>query len=44
MTGAGVAKDYYDWASEEIERLEGMTDYERQVYSDSLMDETNIDF
>ncbi len=44
MTAAGIGKDYYDWASEEIERLEGMTDYERQVYSDSLMDETNIDF
>ena len=44
MTGAGIAKDYYDFTQEEIERMNAMTDYDREVYNEMLMDDTNIDF
>ena len=44
MTAAGLGKDYYDFASDEIEKMDAMSDYDRKIYNDMLMDETNIDF
>jgi hypothetical protein len=44
MTAAGIGKDYYDWASDEIDRLEEMDPDERAAYNEMMMDETNIDF
>ena len=44
MTAAGIGKDYYDWASDEIDRLEAMDPDERAAYNEMMMDETNIDF
>lgn len=44
MTAAGLGKDYYDWASGEIERLEAMDPDERVAYNERMMDDTNIDF
>ena len=44
MTAAGLGKDYYDFASDEIEKMDAMSDYDRKIYNDMLMDDTNIDF
>ena len=44
MTAAGLGKDYYDFASDEIEKMDAMSDYDRSIYNDMLMDDTNIDF
>ena len=44
MTAAGLGKDYYDFAQDEIEKMDAMSDYDRKIYNDMLMDETNIDF
>ena len=44
MTAAGLGKDYIEFAQDEIERLNQMSDYDRGIYNDMLMDETNIDF
>ena len=44
MTAAGLGKDYYDFASDEIEKMDAMSDYDRLIYNDMLMDDTNIDF
>ena len=32
------------WKSEEIEKMNKMSDYDREIYNEMLMDETNIDF
>ena len=44
MTAAGLGKDYYDFAQDEIEKMDAMSDYDRKIYNDMLMDDTNIDF
>ena len=44
MTAAGLGKDYYDFASDEIDKMDAMSDYDRRIYNDMLMDDTNIDF
>ena len=44
MTAAGLGKDYYDFASDEIDKMNQMSDYDRGIYNDMLMDDTNIDF
>ena len=44
MTAAGLGKDYYDFASGEIDKMDAMSDYDRKIYNDMLMDDTNIDF
>ena len=36
---AGIAKDYYDFARDEIEKVRAMSPEERQAYNESLMDE-----
>ena len=42
LMGAGVAKDYYDFAKDEIEKVRAMSPEERQAYNESLMDEGGI--
>ena len=44
MTAAGLGKDYYEFAQDEIEKMNQMSDYDRGIYNDMLMDDTNIDF
>ena len=44
MTAAGLGKDYYEFAQDEIEKMDAMSDYDRGIYNDMLMDDTNIDF
>ena len=44
MTAAGLGKDYYEFAQDEIEKMNQMSDYDRRIYNDMLMDDTNIDF
>ena len=44
MTAAGLGKDYYEFAQNEIEKMNQMSDYDRGIYNDMLMDDTNIDF
>jgi len=44
MTAAGLGKDYYQFAQDEIEKMNQMSDYDRGIYNDMLMDDTNIDF
>ena len=44
MTAAGLGKDYYEFAQDEIEKMNQMSDYDRGIYNEMLMDETNIDF
>ena len=44
MTAAGLGKDYYEFAQDEIEKMNAMSDYDRGIYNDMLMDDTNIDF
>ena len=44
MTAAGLGKDYYNFASGEIDKMDAMSDYDRKIYNDMLMDDTNIDF
>jgi len=44
MTAAGLGKDYYVFAQDEIEKMNQMSDYDRGIYNEMLMDETNIDF
>ena len=44
MTAAGLGKDYYNFASDKIEKMDAMSDYDRSIYNDMLMDDTNIDF
>jgi len=44
MTAAGLGKDYYEFAQDEIEKMNKMSDYDRGIYNDMLMDDTNIDF
>ena len=39
MTAAGLGKDYYDFAQDEIEKMDAMSDYDRKIYNDMLMDE-----
>ena len=40
LTTAGLAKDYYRWAKDEIARLEKMEPDERKAYNEMMMDET----
>ena len=44
MTAAGLGKDYYEFAQDEIEKMNQMSDYDRGIYNEMLMDDTNIDF
>ena len=44
MTAAGLGKDYYEFAQDEIQKMDAMSDYDRGIYNDMLMDDTNIDF
>ena len=39
LMGAGVAKDYYDFAKDEIEKVRAMSPEERQAYNEMLTDE-----
>jgi len=44
MTAAGLGKDYYEFAQDEIDKMNQMSDYDRRIYNEMLMDDTNIDF
>ena len=44
MTAAGLGKDYYEFAQDEIDKMNQMSDYDRGIYNEMLMDDTNIDF
>ena len=39
ITAAGLAKDYYDFAKDEIKKVRAMSDEEREAYNEALMDE-----
>lgn len=42
LTTAGLAKDYYDFAKEEIARVKAMPEDERKAYNEALMDEGGL--
>lgn len=42
LTTAGIAKDYYDFAKDEIKKVRAMEDEERKAYNEDLMDEGGL--
>jgi len=42
LTAAGIGKDYYDFAKDEIAKVKAMTPEERDFYNDLLMDEGGL--
>ena len=42
LTAAGIGKDYYDFAKDEIAKVKAMTPEEREFYNDLLMDEGGL--
>jgi len=42
LTAAGIGKDYYDFAKDEIAKVKAMTPEERGFYNDLLMDEGGL--
>jgi len=42
LTAAGIGKDYYDFAKDEIAKVKAMTPEERNFYNDLLMDEGGL--
>jgi hypothetical protein len=42
ITAAGIGKDYYDFAKDEIKKVRAMEDEERKAYNEALMDEGGL--
>ena len=42
LTAAGIGKDYYDFAKDEIAKVRAMDDEERLAYNEGLMDEGGL--
>ena len=42
LTAAGIGKDYYDFAKDEIAKVRAMDDQERFAYNEGLMDEGGL--